>query len=159
MVSPPNPVVTTSMWRYLPAGVASPGRTQADEARRHRLCFRGRAGITDQGGRFGHCPGSNRDDLNGATCLHELYSRADGNFAGRATVPVLWDNKRKPWSTTNTPRSCVCSIRDSERSRTRASTSIRRRDATTSTRSPSVLPGAQQRRLPDGFSHHMQQAS
>lgn len=95
MVSPPNPVVTTSMWRYLPAGVASPGRTQADEARRHRLCFRGRAGITDQGGRFGHCPGSNRDDLNGATCLHELYSRADGNFAGRATVPVLWDNKRK----------------------------------------------------------------
>ena len=51
--------------------------------------------LTDQGWRFGDYPGSNRDDLNGATYLHELYSRADGNFTGRATVPVLWDKKRK----------------------------------------------------------------
>ena len=25
--------------------------------------------------------------------LHELYTRADGNYTGRATVPVLWDEK------------------------------------------------------------------
>lgn len=27
--------------------------------------------------------------------MHELYSMADGSFTGRATVPVLWDKKRR----------------------------------------------------------------
>jgi putative glutathione S-transferase len=49
--------------------------------------------ITDQGWRFGDYPGAGRDPLNGATYLHELYSRADPRFTGRATVPVLWDSK------------------------------------------------------------------
>lgn len=47
--------------------------------------------LTDQGWRFGDYPGSNRDALNGATYMHELYTRADPIFTGRATVPVLWD--------------------------------------------------------------------
>ncbi len=51
--------------------------------------------LTDQGWRFGDYPGANRDELNGATYLHELYSRADDDFTGRATVPVLWDKKRR----------------------------------------------------------------
>ena len=51
--------------------------------------------LSDQGWRFGDFPGSNRDDLNGATYLHELYSRAEPTFTGRATVPVLWDKERK----------------------------------------------------------------
>ncbi|WAX96939.1 glutathione S-transferase family protein [Aminobacter sp. NyZ550] len=51
--------------------------------------------LTDQGWRFGDYPGSNRDELNGATYLHELYSLADDDFTGRATVPVLWDKKRR----------------------------------------------------------------
>ncbi|MFC5387305.1 glutathione S-transferase family protein [Aquamicrobium segne] len=50
--------------------------------------------LTDQGWRFGNYPGSNTDEVNGAIYLHELYSRADNNFTGRATVPVLWDKKR-----------------------------------------------------------------
>ena len=50
--------------------------------------------LTDQGWRFGDYPGSNLDDLNGATYMHELYSRADSTFTGRATVPILWDKKR-----------------------------------------------------------------
>ena len=50
--------------------------------------------LTDQGWRFGDYPGANRDELNGATYLHEIYSRADDDFTGRATVPVLWDKKR-----------------------------------------------------------------
>lgn len=50
--------------------------------------------LTDQGWRFGDYPGADRDELNGATFLHELYSRADDGFTGRATVPVLWDKKR-----------------------------------------------------------------
>ncbi|MBN9270678.1 MAG: glutathione S-transferase C-terminal domain-containing protein, partial [Mesorhizobium sp.] len=51
--------------------------------------------LSDQGWRFGDFPGSNRDDLNGATYLHELYSRAEPTFTGRATVPVLWDKQKK----------------------------------------------------------------
>ncbi|WP_428659611.1 glutathione S-transferase family protein [Reyranella sp.] len=51
--------------------------------------------LTDEGWRFGDYPGSNRDAVNGATYLHEIYARADPHFTGRATVPVLWDKQRK----------------------------------------------------------------
>ena len=50
--------------------------------------------LSDQGWRFGAYPGSDRDTVNGATYLHELYTRADPAINGRATVPVLWDRKR-----------------------------------------------------------------
>jgi putative glutathione S-transferase len=51
--------------------------------------------LSDQGWRFGDYPGANRDDVNGATFLHEIYTRADPHFTGRATVPALWDRKRQ----------------------------------------------------------------
>jgi len=51
--------------------------------------------MTDEGWRFGGAPGANRDDLNGATYLHELYTLADPHYTGRATVPVLWDRERR----------------------------------------------------------------
>jgi glutathionyl-hydroquinone reductase len=51
--------------------------------------------MTDQGWRFGDCPGADRDAVNGATYLHEIYTRADPHFTGRATVPALWDRKRR----------------------------------------------------------------
>lgn len=50
--------------------------------------------LTEQGWRFGDYPGADRDGVNGATWLHELYSRAAPDFTGRATVPVLWDKQR-----------------------------------------------------------------
>lgn len=50
--------------------------------------------LTDQGWRFGDYPGADRDTLNGATYMHELYTRADPDFTGRATVPILWDKER-----------------------------------------------------------------
>ena len=50
--------------------------------------------LTDQGWRFGDYPGADRDTLNGATYMHELYSRADPHYTGRATIPVLWDKAR-----------------------------------------------------------------
>lgn len=50
--------------------------------------------LTEQGWRFGDFPGSDRDTVNGATYLHELYTRADPTVSGRATVPVLWDKTR-----------------------------------------------------------------
>lgn len=49
--------------------------------------------LTDQGWQFGGFAGSDNDTLNGATYMHELYSRADAHFTGRATVPVLWDKQ------------------------------------------------------------------
>ncbi len=49
--------------------------------------------LTDQGWQFGNFNGSNRDDLNGARYVHELYTKVAPNFTGRATVPVLWDKK------------------------------------------------------------------
>lgn len=51
--------------------------------------------LSDQGWRFGDSPGSDRDTLNGATYMHEIYTRADPHYTGRATVPVLWDKQRK----------------------------------------------------------------
>ena len=50
--------------------------------------------LTDEGWRFGDYPGADRDLLNGSTYLHEIYTRADPNISGRATVPVLWDKQR-----------------------------------------------------------------
>ena len=46
--------------------------------------------MSDQGWRFAE----GADTANGATYMHEIYTRADPHFTGRATVPVLWDKKR-----------------------------------------------------------------
>ena len=50
---------------------------------------------TPQGWKFGDYPGATADRLYGATFLHEIYTRADGHYTGRVTVPVLWDKKRE----------------------------------------------------------------
>jgi len=50
--------------------------------------------LTDQGWRFGDYPGAGKDPLYDAAYLHEIYTRADPVFSGRATVPVLWDKRR-----------------------------------------------------------------
>jgi putative glutathione S-transferase len=34
------------------------------------------------------------DNVFGYEAIHQLYSRADPNYTGRVTVPVLWDRKR-----------------------------------------------------------------
>ena len=51
--------------------------------------------MTGQGWRFGDYPGSGPDLVNGATYLHEIYTRADPHYTGRATVPVLWDRAKR----------------------------------------------------------------
>jgi len=51
--------------------------------------------MTDQGWRFGDYPGADRDAVNRATYLHEIYTLADPHFTGRATVPALWDKERR----------------------------------------------------------------
>ncbi|MVT06435.1 glutathione-dependent reductase [Enterobacter sp. 10-1] len=49
--------------------------------------------LLNEGWHFGDYPGANRDTLNNVEWLHQLYTRADPTFTGRATVPVLWDKK------------------------------------------------------------------
>lgn len=49
--------------------------------------------LTDQGWKFGDFDGADDDTLNGATYMHELYTKAAPDFTGRATVPVLWDKQ------------------------------------------------------------------
>ena len=50
--------------------------------------------LTDQGWRFGIFPGADEDPLFNSEYVHEIYTRADPNYTGRATVPVLWDEKQ-----------------------------------------------------------------
>ena len=50
--------------------------------------------LTAQGWGFGGYPGADDDPLFGATYMHEIYTRADPSYTGRATVPVLWDMKQ-----------------------------------------------------------------
>ena len=47
--------------------------------------------LTAQGWGFGGYPGADTDPLHGATHIHQLYTHADADYTGRATVPVLWD--------------------------------------------------------------------
>lgn len=51
--------------------------------------------LTREGWRFGDYPGATGDSVNGAAYMHEIYTRADPHYTGRATVPVLWDRKRQ----------------------------------------------------------------
>ncbi len=50
--------------------------------------------FTEQGYSFGEYPGSIPDPLYNIRYIHEMYTRADPHFTGRATVPVLWDKKQ-----------------------------------------------------------------
>ncbi|QID17986.1 glutathione S-transferase family protein [Nitrogeniibacter mangrovi] len=51
--------------------------------------------LTAQGWCFGDSfDGATGDTVNHARYMHEIYTRADPHYTGRATVPVLWDRKR-----------------------------------------------------------------
>lgn len=47
----------------------------------------------ENGWEFGSSPDSIADSVNGAKKLHEIYTKADPQYSGRVTVPVLWDRK------------------------------------------------------------------
>lgn len=50
--------------------------------------------LGNEGWRFGGYRGTDDDPLFGFDHVHQLYTRADPTHTGRATVPVLWDQKR-----------------------------------------------------------------
>ncbi|MBA1147512.1 glutathione S-transferase family protein [Ectothiorhodospiraceae bacterium WFHF3C12] len=48
----------------------------------------------DQGWQFDSSyPGCTDDPVNGAAFMHEIYTRAQSDYTGRVTVPVLWDRE------------------------------------------------------------------
>ena len=48
-----------------------------------------------EGWTFEPGPGVVADTINNTTRLHEIYTKADPEFTGRVTVPVLWDKERQ----------------------------------------------------------------
>jgi glutathionyl-hydroquinone reductase len=49
--------------------------------------------ISDQGWVFSENPGCIPDSVNGVDYLWQIYVKADPNYTGRVTVPVLWDRQ------------------------------------------------------------------
>lgn len=49
--------------------------------------------IHDNGWEFADEPGCIPDTVNGADYLWQIYLKADPNYSGRVTVPVLWDTQ------------------------------------------------------------------
>ena len=48
-----------------------------------------------EGWTFETGPGATGDPLNGASHMHQIYTKADSTYTGRVTVPVLWDKERQ----------------------------------------------------------------
>ncbi|MEQ9366039.1 MAG: glutathione S-transferase family protein [Leptospirales bacterium] len=44
---------------------------------------------------FSDAPGAVRDQVNGTRYVRDIYAKADSNFTGRVTVPILWDKKNE----------------------------------------------------------------
>lgn len=49
----------------------------------------------EHGWTFAPEPGATGDDLYGLDYLYQLYLKADPDYSGRVTVPVLWDKQRQ----------------------------------------------------------------
>ena len=47
--------------------------------------------MAEEGWEFSDFPGSTPDTVNGSRYLREVYAKADSNYTGRVTVPILWD--------------------------------------------------------------------
>jgi putative glutathione S-transferase len=51
--------------------------------------------MLEEGWTFAEGPGVIADTVNHARVLHEVYTKADPQYSGRVTVPVLWDKQRQ----------------------------------------------------------------
>jgi glutathionyl-hydroquinone reductase len=51
--------------------------------------------MAENGWQFSERPGAIPDHVNGARFLYEVYTKAQPDYTGRVTVPVLWDKKRE----------------------------------------------------------------
>ncbi len=48
----------------------------------------------EDGWKFSNYPGSIPDSINGAEYLREIYIKANSQYTGRVTVPILWDKHK-----------------------------------------------------------------
>ena len=71
----------TLIWRKL-KGLEDAVSISIADSRKHR-----------QGWHFREGDGLIPDMVNGATHLHEIYTKAEPNYSGRVTVPTLWDRE------------------------------------------------------------------
>ena len=53
------------------------------------------ARIAEKGWEFGTEPGATLDTVNGKSTIADIYLLNDPNYRGRASVPILWDKKRR----------------------------------------------------------------
>ena len=51
--------------------------------------------MQDEGWEFSDYPGSIPDTVNSAKYLRETYAKADSQYTGRVTVPILWDKQKQ----------------------------------------------------------------
>jgi putative glutathione S-transferase len=51
--------------------------------------------LGENGWTFAEGDGATGDTLYGKDFLHQIYTKADPNYSGRVTVPVLWDRKEE----------------------------------------------------------------
>ena len=49
--------------------------------------------MAEDGWEFSDFPGSIPDTINGTSYLRDVYAKADSQYTGRVTVPILWDKK------------------------------------------------------------------
>ncbi len=49
--------------------------------------------MAEDGWEFSDYPGATPDTVNGTSYLRDVYAKADPNYTGRVTVPILWDKK------------------------------------------------------------------
>ncbi len=68
--------------------------------------------ISDRGWKFSTNSGCIPDNINGAKYLWEIYAKADPNYTGRVTVPVLWDKQKN--TIVNNESSQIIQILNSE---------------------------------------------
>lgn len=57
--------------------------------------FKAAPARTDQGWVFRSGDARFGDELYSLSVVHELYTRADADYSGRATVPILWDKQKQ----------------------------------------------------------------
>jgi putative glutathione S-transferase len=50
--------------------------------------------MAENGWTFSEGPGCMPDSVNGARYMHEVYVKAQSDYSGRASVPVLWDKRQ-----------------------------------------------------------------
>ena len=50
--------------------------------------------MAEDGWEFSNFPGSIPDIVNGTSYLRDVYAKADPNYTGRVTVPILWDKQK-----------------------------------------------------------------